>query len=563
MVAMTNSTSLTFLKEEIDSTLAEAGRSLEAWAADSSRTQELDVCAESFHQLRGIFQLLELPAAALTATEMEQVVRKMQDSGPAARSLGEALGQALLLLGRYLEYVQLKNRPLPEVMVSGLNELRRAAGKPLIQESHFFAVDLARDRYPVPAATSPPIAELSRLGRRLRHMYQVGLLGVLRGQNSAINLKLMARSLNRIDRLCGSAAIGRLWWIGRAMLEALIVDQMAITPARKALLSQYDRQIKKLIQEGERALSADAPLLLLKESIFVVSLCSQSSGVIGEVKQAFELRPRITDAELQAEIALMASGSGSVARSVAESIKEELNGIKQTLDMAAQGVADIDYREVADGLARIGSTLLMVNLDGAARQIKSQAETVRGWPADVDIESSVFVELVDDLIAAENAVAELEHSLTPSDEVNREAGNQRISRYQLDDARRTVVSECRSGLALAKRAVASFLESEWDRMHLANLPNILGGVSGGLMFLDLGRAKAIMDACRAYIEQRLLAAGGGSPEREHMDTLADAITSVDYYLESMEEHKPIGESVLEIAEFSMEELGFPVIRPVG
>ena len=36
MVAMTNSTSLTFLKEEIDSTLAEAGRSLEAWAADSS-----------------------------------------------------------------------------------------------------------------------------------------------------------------------------------------------------------------------------------------------------------------------------------------------------------------------------------------------------------------------------------------------------------------------------------------------------------------------------------------------------------------------------------------------
>ena len=88
MVAMTNSTSLTFLKEEIDSTLAEAGRSLEAWAADSSRTQELDVCAESFHQLRGIFQLLELPAAALTATEMEQVVRKMQDSGPAARSLG-------------------------------------------------------------------------------------------------------------------------------------------------------------------------------------------------------------------------------------------------------------------------------------------------------------------------------------------------------------------------------------------------------------------------------------------------------------------------------------------
>jgi hypothetical protein len=31
----------------------------------------------------------------------------------------------------------------------------------------------------------------------------------------------------------------------------------------------------------------------------------------------------------------------------------------------------------------------------------------------------------------------------------------------------------------------------------------------------------------------------------------------------MEEHKPIGEAVLEIAEVSMKELGFPVVRPVG
>jgi hypothetical protein len=563
MVAMTNSTSLTFLKEEIDSTLAEAGRYLEAWVADTSRIQDLDACAENFHQLRGIFQVLELPAATLTATEMEQVVRKMQEPGPGARPLGEALSHSLLLLGRYLEYVQLKNRPLPEVMVGGLNELRRASGKSLIQESHFFAVDLARDRFPVPASAPPPTAELARLGRRLRHMYQIGLLGVLRGQNNAISLKLMARSLNRIDRLCGSAPIGRLWWIGRAMLEALIIDQMVITPARKALLSQYDRQIKKLIQEGDRALAADAPLLLIKESIFVISLCSHSAGVIGEVKQAFELRSRITDAELQAEIALMAGGGGSVFKSVAESLKEELNAIKQTLDMAAQGVADTDYREVADGIGRIAGTLLMVNLDKESRQMRARAEIVRGWPADADIESQAFVELVDDLIAAENSVAELEHSLMPSDEVNREAGNQRISRYQLDDARRTVVSECRAGMAVAKRGVASFLESEWDRMHLANLPSILGGVSGGLMFLDLGRSKAVMDACRAYIEQKLLAPGGGSPQREEMDTLADAITSVDYYLESMEEHKPIGESILEIAEISMEELGFPVIRPVG
>ena len=59
MVAMTSSTSLTFIKEEIDSTLVEVGRHLEAWAADASQTQELDACAEAFHQLRkGIAEMM-------------------------------------------------------------------------------------------------------------------------------------------------------------------------------------------------------------------------------------------------------------------------------------------------------------------------------------------------------------------------------------------------------------------------------------------------------------------------------------------------------------------------
>jgi hypothetical protein len=43
-----------------------------------------------------------------------------------------------------------------------------------------------------------------------------------------------------------------------------------------------------------------------------------------------------------------------------------------------------------------------------------------------------------------------------------------------------------------------------------------------------------------------------------LETLADAISSVDYFLESLEANKPIGEFILEIAEDSVAELGYPV-----
>lgn len=560
MVAMTSSTSLTFLKDEIDSTLADVARLLESWASNPQNKVELENCAELIGQLHGIFQLLELPAATLMAAEMSASLEQMlEDSRSVA--VGAALSQALVLLGRYLEYVQLKNRPMPEVMIGGINELRRAAGKALIQESHFFAVDLARQRDPQPAAGSHQ--DIPRLCRRLRHMYQIGLLGVIREQNEMVSLKLMSRALARLDRLCGPVAIGRLWWVARAAVDAMISDSMAVTPARKALLSQLDRQIKRLINEGERALNGDIPLLLLKEAIFVVSLSRSATGFIGEVKQVFQLRNSISDAELQQEIALMAGGSGSVARSVAESLKTELNQIKQTLDMAAQGVADTDYKDVAAMLERIGSTLVMVNLQREAQSLKERALLVAQWRPDKDVDSADFQQLVDDMLSIENAVASLERSLSTQDDARKEVTNQKISLYQLDDARTTVVSECRSGLSMMKRALASYLESSGDRMHLANLPGVLSSISGGLMFLDLLRARAASDACRSYVEQKLLAAGNAVPEREEMETLADAVTSVDYYLESMEEQKPIGDAILEIAEQSMEALGYPVIRPVS
>ena len=117
--------------------------------------------------------------------------------------------------------------------------------------------------------------------------------------------------------------------------------------------------------------------------------------------------------------------------------------------------------------------------------------------------------------------------------------------------------EWRPGLSLAKRAVSSYLESERDLMHLTNVPSTLQSVAGGMSFLGIERGAAVLRACARYIEQRMLNSEQ-QPGMADLETLADAISSVDYFLESLEANKPIGDSILEIAEDSMAELGFPV-----
>ena len=67
-----------------------------------------------------------------------------------------------------------------------------------------------------------------------------------------------------------------------------------------------------------------------------------------------------------------------------------------------------------------------------------------------------------------------------------------------------------------------------------------------------------MGSCESFIEDKLIKNRSENPTGELMETLADAVTSIDYYLEGMEDDKPIGEGILDVAEDSMQVLGFPV-----
>src|SRR5690606_10554905 len=148
----------------------------------------------------------------------------------------------------------------------------------------------------------------------------------------------------RIDRLCPPGRMSRFIWVARAAVEALLRDDMAINASRKALLGQYDRQMKRLVYDNATGEQGEVPLLLIKSSVYLVSLSTYNGGVIGEVKQVFDLRNTLSDRELQQERAIMSSGS-SVIRTVANALKEELEEVKKSLDFAAQGAADTNYGE--------------------------------------------------------------------------------------------------------------------------------------------------------------------------------------------------------------------------
>ncbi len=567
MLTIEGSASLNMVKEQIDESLSIAESNLEQYVEEPDTESRLKAAIEQFALIKGVFKLINLPGASLLTEELEGLGHKIlsrhnQDN----ENMLASISNAIMVLNHYLEYVEVKKQALPVLLIPTINEVRFFLNKPLITESQFFDLGDNPPRPPKANASAPDLEKLNNSGRRLRHMYQVGLLGILKGENIPVNAKMMSRAIGRIDSLSGNSPISKLWWLAQAVLEAISQELIDLNVARKSLLGMIDRQIKAVVNVGETALAKEPPKAIVQECVYIASLVGDRGETLKQVSQTFKLDTGgLTDETLRHELEIMRGPGGSVIRSVALALNEELTAIKEALDLGARGASSDDegFENTSEAMNKVANTLIMLGLSKAAGQFKEQAEIVGKWSSDnLDVESEEFNQVADALLYIENSIATLLPRKGPDSNIYNntaeEAINDGISVTQLDDARRVVVAEARAGLSLAKRAITSFMDSNWDGMHLNNVPVTLKSVWGGLVFLQLHRAAAVVDSCEHFIENKLIKDSSATPTGELMETLADAVTSIDYYLEGMEDDKPIGEGILEVAEESMQELGFPV-----
>lgn len=567
MLTIEGSASLNLVKEQIDESLAIAESNLEQYVEEPDNDSRLKASIEQFAQIKGVFKLINLPGAALLSEELEhlgqRILNRRQKNNE--RELATISG-AIMLLVHYLEYVEIKKRALPVLLIPTINEVRSLLDKSLITESIFFDVQDNPPRPAKPGAAAPDLQQLDQTGRRLRHMYQVGMLGIFRQINIATNAKLMARALERLDNLAGNTPMSKLLWLALGVVEAIGHERVELSTPRKSLLGMIDRQIKQMVFQSASTLQKEPPFGLVKECVYIAYLAGPTTPVLQSIIDHYKLdMGGMTDETLRNERDIMRGPGGSVIRSVAEALNEELTHIKDALDLGARGAsADGEgFNTTADAMMKVANTLIMLGLSKPAGLFKEQANTVRGWSTgQVDGESEEFNRVADALLYVENSIATLLPRRGPDagnfEQKAEDAINSGMSVMQLDDARRVVVAEARAGLSLAKRAITSFMDSNWDGMHLTNVPVTLRSVWGGLIFLQLPRAAEVVRVCEQFIEQKLIRDRSDKPGNATMETLADAITSIDYFLEGMEDNKPIGDGVLDVAEDSMRELGFPV-----
>ena len=533
------SQTLELVGREITATLTEARGALENYVEQPDNVPLLERCAQDLHLVQGVLRVLEIYGAALLAEEMEHVaqylIATVNERKGQAESL-DALMRAMVQLPSYLDRVLAGGRDLALVLLPLLNDLRAVRGHALLSEGTLLLLNLKSDKQaqPQPATAGEAPLSVEQWARRLRARYQQGLIGWIRGERPEQNLEVLAAVAHKLEQIATRQPVFQLWWVIGAVIEALQHNGLEGGQSVKRLLGLGDREMRRLYDQGEARYAQTPPIELLNNLLYYVGRAESTGARVSAVRASFRLAELLpVDESIEQERENLSAPSVKLMQTVAAAIREDLGRVKDVLDIFVRRGAGqpAELAPQVEMLRKIGDTLGVLGLGELRSNVQTETERLEkivggSLPAD----EGSLVEIAATLISVEDRLDDrLVGLILPKDtEAAEESDDTDFQQVQA-----AVLRECIVNLARIKEAITQSVGGTLDAAGLDSWQDLMRGMKAGLLMLGKARAVEVIEAITAQLK-RVMQPGIHVLPPGFVDRLADAIVSVEYYMETLQ-----------------------------
>jgi chemosensory pili system protein ChpA (sensor histidine kinase/response regulator) len=534
---------LAIVASELMETIRNAHLALEDCVDGRGGSAALVRAGELLHQARGALQLTETYGAALLAEEMELGCKYLASlrAGKGREDGLDALTRAMVQLPAYIERLLGGGRDIALVLLPMLNDLRAARGEPLLSEGTLLLLNLSPSRAAAQAEKREGTGEDPvPIAARLRPKFQLALLGWIKGGDSKRHLDTLASVTRKLEQVATRDDMYQLFWVVGGVLESLQDGGLDTSVALKRLLGQADRQIKRIIDHGIGTFD-DHPIDdLLNNLLYYVARSATAGERISEIRAAFNLAELLPgDEQVEHAREALSAPSVKLMETVASAIKEDLARVKDVLDIfvrtgmnkPAELVPQLELlKKISDTLGVLGLGELRGDIDGEIDRLKTVVE--RGGGAS----DQIILDIASTLLRVEDRLdQQLVRLITPGDRSGEEDEEdlppQEAADYQ--QVAESVMRECIINLARIKETVGQSLTQKAPSQGLDSVPSLVRGIKAGLLMLNKTRAMEIVDRIGGLIALALADEGLGRLTQKETDRLADAIVSIEYYMETV------------------------------
>ncbi|PXF64459.1 Hpt domain-containing protein [Kangiella spongicola] len=530
-----NQTKVAFnwVKEEVETTLEQAQQAIQAFADDESDKTQLHFCANCMHQISGTMQILEFAGASLLAQEMEALAEAIGEGTVESNSAAyEEFLSAVLRLRSYLSRYSEGKADLPVLLLPTINSIRTCRKAEPLGAGDLINID-------VEGVVAPPAPEPVELKgdivaevKALRMKFQQSLLGVIREVDTEKNIATMQSITQELWGLGERVPYNTLWWVSTVFLskvESLLAEHKN---SIKGLFGQMDRRIRELIEQD---VNKEGEKKLLANMLFYVAQLDSHDEAVKDVQNRFKLNQLLETLGDFAQETEQLQGPGTESLRIAlGAISQDLSEIKESLDLyiRTKSIDDEPLEEMLPMMRKIADTLAILGLNESREVVETKMKAVS------DLVDGTETDREKGLVSIAETVLKLEDYIQramsmDSHQLARETKSSDINdSLQLVNARYQLVQESRGNLYKVKDAITDYLEESHNIKRLHKVPELLSDVEGALSFAQLDNLLEVVQKTNRFISKYLISEKVVLSDKE-VETLADALSSVDYYLEGL------------------------------
>ena len=550
--AVVDRKTLAWIKDSVEEALESVMDAPDSFLTNMEDSSPIFACIEPLHRIKGAVQIVGVSGATLLALELEYLAKALVNNRVSQkREAAEVLATGMLQLPGYLESLYHGQPDIPLILLPLLNDIRACQDKQLLTEGEFFYPDLSLTA-PLQADAECLIrGDVTMVARKLRPGYLSGLLGVIQGNDVIESLEKLILVVDNLFIASTTEKAKQFWWIALGLIESLYEQGLETSIAVKILLGRVDRQIQRVIEHGEHILTQEPPDKIIKNLLYYIAQADTYNTRVVEIKKAFNL-DYPDDGMVKKARENLYGFNVNLIDSISKQVQEELESIKDVLDMAMRkkgnAVAELEnvlhkFSTVADAIGMLG---INTQRDFLLRQKQFLAQKIAANEALSE----------DDLMGIAAALLNVETSLADFGKtmgLYQEEGT--LTPAEFENSLKLVSREIVTEIQHIKDSITEYTKNA-DRSTLEPIPARLSRITGAMHVLRHDVQANIGDAIKDYIHDKLIGAQT-QVNIDNLDLLADAITGIENFYQTILEESVAPDIGLQVGAQSMTQLGYP------
>jgi len=547
---------LGWVKKSIDDNLAEIKADLNRYIEAQDEVL-LEGVKEGLGVIQGVLVMIEQYGAAMLTEEMvalaDFIIGNKQEKGEQAL---EVMLRAVLQLPDYLEHIQSGHRDIPIAILPLLNDIRAVRNQDLFSEKLLFLPDLSmhQEDADVQSIDNDSNQASKLLVKKLRPVYQLALLNIIREQSIEESLKRLEKVCETLEERSVSEQIARIWWIVGALIESVSRQQLELGVSIKNLLGKVDALFRVILIIGEGGLLQRQPIELIKNFLFYIAQPECDGPKAQAIKTAYRLEQFLPSESARSEVLDNIAGPNqALLKTVSEAVKADIESVKSTLEVYVNGdLSRVDeLKDLPQEMHIISDTLAMIGLGSQRQLIEAQIDIVKEiLVGDRAAGEEQLLSMAAELIQVEHALDQMQKrqpvsTMQPRSETD-------VTRdYELDSVLTAVVTAALDNIQKAKNSILEFIKDSSRGENIELCITLMEESRGALQLLNQHRATAVVEGLLTYLRGCDIV---DFMDAGRLDALSQVVVSLEYYLESLGEHRSDAGSILDSADSQLQEL---------